>query len=74
MVGITKGEKNVPLVTADKLAKGLDLTLAVLFTKLEQGSDDPESKRPSGPNFYSRHLRCSGLTAIADGMRCFSKG
>ncbi len=38
------GEKNVTLVTADKLARGLGLTLAGLLLELERGSDGPESE------------------------------
>ncbi len=36
MGDIERGEKNVTLVTADKLAKGLGLTLAGLLVKMEQ--------------------------------------
>jgi transcriptional regulator with XRE-family HTH domain len=39
---IERGEKNVTLVTAEKLAKGLGLTLAGLITELERSPDDPE--------------------------------
>ncbi len=42
MGDIERGEKNVTLVTADKLAKGLGLTLAGLLLKVEQDSDDPD--------------------------------
>lgn len=42
MGDIERGEKNVTLMTADKLAKGLDLTLAGLMSELEQGADDPD--------------------------------
>lgn len=42
MGDIERGEKNVTLVTADKLAKGLGLTLASLLTELERRSDGPE--------------------------------
>jgi transcriptional regulator with XRE-family HTH domain len=42
MGDIERGEKNVTLVTADKLAKGLGFTLAGLLLKLEQ--------EPSGPD------------------------
>ncbi len=42
MGDIERGEKNVTLVTADKLAKGLGLTLAELLSELEQGSDVPD--------------------------------
>ncbi len=38
---IERGEKNVTLVTADKLAKGLGLTLAALLAELERDTDDP---------------------------------
>ncbi len=43
MGDIERGEKNVTLVTADKLAKALGTTLAGLFTMLEQGSDDADN-------------------------------
>jgi transcriptional regulator with XRE-family HTH domain len=39
---VERGEKNVTLVTAEKLAKGLDLTLAGLLAELERGQDAPE--------------------------------
>jgi transcriptional regulator with XRE-family HTH domain len=39
---IERGEKNVTLVTANKLVRGLDLTLADLLLEMEQRSDDPE--------------------------------
>lgn len=42
MGDIERGEKNVTLVTADKLARGLGLTLAALLTELERRSDGPE--------------------------------
>lgn len=35
---IERGEKVVTIVTAHKLAKALGITLAVMFTELEQGS------------------------------------
>jgi transcriptional regulator with XRE-family HTH domain len=38
---IERGESNVSVRTALKLAKGLDLTLSRLFSELEQGKDDP---------------------------------
>lgn len=41
---IERGEKNVTLVTADKLARGLDLTLAGLLLEMEQRFDDPEEE------------------------------
>ena len=44
MGDIEWGEKNVTLVTADKLARGLGLTLAGLLLELERGSDGPESE------------------------------
>ena len=40
MGDIERGEKNVTLVTADKLAKGLGLTLAGLLSELERATDD----------------------------------
>jgi transcriptional regulator with XRE-family HTH domain len=39
---VERGEKNVTLVTAEKLAKGLGLTLAGLLLELERHPDDPE--------------------------------
>ena len=42
MGDIERGEKNVTLVTADKLARGLGITLAALLSKLEQDSDAPD--------------------------------
>ena len=42
MGDIERGEKNVTLVMADKLAKGLGLALADLLLEMERGSDDPE--------------------------------
>ena len=39
---IERGEKNVTLVTADKLARGLGLTLARLLAELQRRSDGPE--------------------------------
>ncbi len=44
MGDIERGEKNVTLATADKLAKGLGLTLAGLLLKMEQDSDESESR------------------------------
>lgn len=44
MGDIERGEKNVTLVTADKLARGLGLSLAGLLLELEQGSDEPEGE------------------------------
>ncbi len=44
MGDIERGEKNVTLVTADKLAKGLGLTLAGLLLKMEQDSDNSEGE------------------------------
>ncbi len=41
MGDIERGEKNVTLVTADKLAKGLGLTLAGLLAELERRPDGP---------------------------------
>ena len=40
MGDIERGEKNVTIKTADKIAKALGLTLAGLFFELEQGSED----------------------------------
>jgi len=42
MGDIERGEKNVTLVTADKLAKGLDLTLAGLLLELERHPGGPD--------------------------------
>ncbi len=39
MGDIERGEKNVTLVTADKVAKGLGLTLAGLLLRMEQEPD-----------------------------------
>lgn len=46
MGDIERGEKNVTLVTADKLAKALGLTLSVLLLKMEQDIDGSRSSRP----------------------------
>ncbi len=45
MGDIERGEKNVTLVTADKLAKGLGLTLAGLLIEMERGSGTTEDER-----------------------------
>ena len=42
MGDIERGEKNVTLVTAEKLARGLDLTLAGLLAELERHPDGPD--------------------------------
>ena len=42
MGDVERGEKNVTLVTADKLVTGLDLTLASLLLKMEQDLDNQE--------------------------------
>ena len=39
---IERGERNVTIQTADKLARALDTTLADLFLELEKGSDTCE--------------------------------
>ncbi len=44
MGDIERGEKNVTLLTADKLAKGLGVTLAGLFLELERGSGTIEDE------------------------------
>ena len=44
MGDIERGEKNVTLVTADKLAKGLGLTLAGLLIEMERGSGTTEDE------------------------------
>lgn len=41
MGDIERGEKNVTLVTAEKLARGLGLTLAGLLAELERRPDGP---------------------------------
>lgn len=42
MGDIERGEKNVTLVTADKLARGLGLTLAGLLLEMERDVADTE--------------------------------
>ncbi len=42
MGDIERGEKNVTLVTANKLAKGLGLTLAGLLLEMERDSGTTE--------------------------------
>ena len=37
---IERGEKNVTILTANKLAKALGITLTSMFAELERGSDD----------------------------------
>lgn len=44
MGDIERGEKNATLVTADKLAKGLGLTLAGLLLEMERGSGIAEDE------------------------------
>jgi hypothetical protein len=44
MGDIERGEKNVTLVTANKLARGLVLTSAGLLLEMEQGSVCPEDE------------------------------
>lgn len=39
-----QGRRNVTTRTADKLANALGLTLANLFTKMEQDPDGPEGE------------------------------
>lgn len=41
MGDIERGEKNVTIKTANKIAKALGLSLASMFSELERGSDDP---------------------------------
>jgi transcriptional regulator with XRE-family HTH domain len=41
---VERAERTPSIVTADKLAKSLGTTLADLFLKLEQGSDDAEER------------------------------
>ena len=38
---VERGERNVTIQTADRIAKALGTTLADLFEELEQGSDEP---------------------------------
>ena len=38
---VERGERNVTIQTADRIAKALGTTLADLFGELEQGSDEP---------------------------------
>jgi transcriptional regulator with XRE-family HTH domain len=42
---IERGERNVTIGTADKIAKGLGTTLSAMFLKLEQEPDDPTNRR-----------------------------
>ena len=44
---IERGEKAVTIVTANKLAKALGLTLADLFAELEGKAEDETSQRPA---------------------------
>ncbi len=38
---VERGERNVTIQTADRIAKALGTTLADLFGELERGPDDP---------------------------------
>ncbi len=38
---VERGERNVTIQTADRIAKALGTTLTDLFGELEQGSDEP---------------------------------
>jgi transcriptional regulator with XRE-family HTH domain len=40
---VERGERNVTIGTADRIAKALGTTLADLFWELERGQDDPKS-------------------------------
>ena len=40
---VERAERTPSITNADKIAKALGTTLSVLFSKLEQESDDPES-------------------------------
>lgn len=40
---VERGERNVTIQTADRIAKALGTTLADLFGALEQASDEPEN-------------------------------
>lgn len=42
---IEQGRRNVTLGTADRLARGLGLTLAGLLLEMEQDADDPEGEQ-----------------------------
>lgn len=44
MGDVERGEKNVTLVTAHKLANGLGLTLAGLLLAMEQVENDPHNE------------------------------
>ncbi len=44
MGDIERGEKNVTLVTAEKVAKGLGLTLAGLLVEMERDPDDSDGE------------------------------
>ena len=41
---LVRGERNVILMTADKLVRGLDFTLASLFVEMEQGPGTTEDE------------------------------
>jgi transcriptional regulator with XRE-family HTH domain len=41
---VERGERNVTIGTADRIAKALGMTLAGLFEELEQGQDDSEGR------------------------------
>lgn len=44
MDAVERGEKNVTLITVDKLAKGLGVTLASLLLEMERGSSTTEDE------------------------------
>ena len=44
---VERGEVNVTVRTTYKIAKGLGMTLAELFSELEQGTDDAGVGAPS---------------------------
>jgi transcriptional regulator with XRE-family HTH domain len=56
---VERGERNVTIQTADRIAKALGTTLADLFTELERGSDDSADWRPSRWLALLGYLRAS---------------
>ena len=58
MGDIERGKKNVTLVTADKLVRGLGLTLVSQLFKMEQNLDDQE-RVTAELTFYPRYPRGS---------------
>ena len=39
---VERGERNVTIQTADRIARALGTTLSSMFSELDQDSDDPE--------------------------------